>query len=118
VARDGRLSAVFPGERAVYRGPATSDEMEALLGVALTPPEVMDLLVGVPTTRLRRYQARWGASLPRRVEATLPDGARLSVSVDEADLGVSLSPRAFEEPPHRGFRTIDASQARELWGGR
>jgi hypothetical protein len=31
VTRGGRLTAVFPGERAVYSGPATAPELEALL---------------------------------------------------------------------------------------
>jgi hypothetical protein len=109
---------VFPGERAVYQGPATAAEMEALLGVALTPAEVMDLLIGVPSPRLLRYRARWGSALPSRIEATLPDGARLTLGVEEADLGVRLSPRAFEEPPHPGFRSVDAAEARGLWGRR
>src|SRR5262245_60104990 len=115
VARDGRLTAVFPGERAGYQGPATSGEMEALLGVSLTPAEVMDLLVGVPSPRLLRYRARWGRTLPSRVEATLPDGARLTVGIEEPEVGVRLSAKAFEEPAHAGFRRVDAAEARELW---
>ena len=34
-------------------------ELLALLGVELSPPELMDLLVGVPSPRLRSYRARW-----------------------------------------------------------
>jgi hypothetical protein len=40
------------------------------------------------------------------------------VTVDEADLGVAVPDRAFEEPPHDGFRTVTAEEARGLWGAR
>jgi len=118
VARGGRLVAVFPGERAVYAGEARAAELEALLGVALDPGEVMDLLVGVPSPRLKRYRAHWGPALPRQIDATLPDGGRLKVTVEEASPGPLLSEAAFAEPPHPGFRTIDAEEARSLWSGR
>lgn len=118
VARGGRLAAVFPGERAVYEGPARASELAALLGVALEPPEVMDLLVGVPSPRLKRYSARWGPALPRSIDATLPDGGRLKVTVEEADVGAALPDAAFAEPPHDGFRAVDAEEARSLWSGR
>jgi hypothetical protein len=115
VTREGRLTAVFPGERAVFRGAATAAELEALLGVPLTPAEVIDLLLGVPSPRLRRYEARWGPDLPRRIEATLPDGGRLRLDVEEADRGVLLSPSAFADPPHAGYRAVDVDEARTLW---
>jgi hypothetical protein len=118
VANGGRLAAVFPGERAVYEGSARASELEALLGVGLEPPEVMDLLVGVPSPRLKRYAARWGPALPRRIDATLPDGARLKVTVEEADAGAALPEAAFADPPHDSFRAVDAEEARSLWSGR
>jgi hypothetical protein len=115
VTRGGRLTAVFPGERAVYAGRATEAELEALLGVPLTPPEVIDLLLGVPSPRLRRYEARWGVDLPRRIEATLPDGGQLRLDVEEADRGVELPSSAFDEPPHAGYRAVTVDEARTLW---
>jgi hypothetical protein len=115
VARDGALTAVFPGERAVYLGEASERGLEILLGVSLTPAEVMDLLVGVPSPRLRAYEARWGPLLPRRIAATLPDGGRLKVTVEDADLGADVPASAFDEPPHRGYRSVDAEEARSLW---
>src|SRR5688500_677860 len=84
VARGGRFWAVFPADRAVYEGEATAEALESLLGVALTPAEVMDVLVGVRPARVSDYQAGWDARVPRRIVATLPDGARLSITVDEA----------------------------------
>jgi hypothetical protein len=78
----------------------------------------MDLLVGRPPSRVRAYEARWRGPLPARVTATLPDGGRLRVTVDEADAGAALPDAAFDEPPHAGYRTIEAQEARRLWGGR
>jgi hypothetical protein len=118
VARNRSLAAVFPADRAVFRGAATAAELEALLGVGLEPAEVMDLLLGLPPRRLRASRVRWGPSLPRRIEATLPDGARLDVSVEDAETGVELPPQAFDEPPHRGYREVTAAEARGLWSAR
>ena len=115
VTRDGRLTAVFPGERAVYQGEATPADLEALLGVSLTPGEVIDLLLGVASPRLSRYDARWGPDLPRRIDATLPDGARLQLNVEDAERGVTLAPEAFADPPHSGYRAVDMEEARSLW---
>jgi hypothetical protein len=118
VARDEALTAVFPGERAVFRGEATADGLLDLLGVPLSPAEVMDLLVGTPSPRVRDYRARWGPSFPRELQATLPDGGRLKVTVESATLDPDLPDAAFAEPPHEGFRPVDAAEARRLWGAR
>ncbi len=118
VTRGGFLAAVFPAERAVFKGTATAADLDALLGVALSPDEVIDLLVGVPSPRLRAYRAEWGPALPRAIEATLPDGSRLKARVEDAAAGVTLAPRVFEEPPHDGYRPVDADEARRLWGAR
>jgi hypothetical protein len=118
VARGGRLVAVFPGERAVYAGEARASQLEALLGVALDPAELMDLLVGVPSPRLKRYVAAWGPALPRRIEATLPDGGTLKATVEDPEMGTALLDAAFAEPPHEGYRSVDAEEARRLWSGR
>jgi hypothetical protein len=115
VARDGRLVAVFPKERAFFAGPADAPRMEALLGVGLTAAELFDVLVGSGSPRLRAYEARWGASHPQEVRATLPDGGRLTAKVDEADLDPELSAEAFAPPAHAGFREIGADEARSLW---
>lgn len=118
VASEENLWAVFPSERAFFSGRATEADFEALLGVALTPGEVIDLLVGRPAPRLRAYEARWRGALPARIAATLPDGGRLTVTVDEAEAGAVLPAAAFAEPPHAAYRTIGAAEARRLWGGR
>jgi hypothetical protein len=118
VASGGKLFAVFPADRAVFTGEASARDFESLLGVALTPDEVMDLLVGVPAKRLRAYEARWRDGLPARIDATLPDGGRLKVTVEEPDTAGAIRDAAFAEPPHEGYRAIAAAEARRLWGGR
>jgi hypothetical protein len=118
VTRAGTLVAVFPGEDAFYEGPAEPTELQALLGVALTPEELMDVLVGVGSPRLLSYRVRWGAAFPREIDARLPDGARLRLSLEGPQAGMALPEEAFEAPVHTGLRRVDASQARELWGGR
>lgn len=118
VARGGRLTAVLPGERAFLESGTTPEEMEALLGVALSPPELMDVLVGVPPARLRDYRVRWGDTLPRRVDAQLPDGTRLQAAIEDAEAGLSLPAAVFEPPLHDGHRRVGADEARSLLGGR
>jgi hypothetical protein len=118
VTRQGTLIAVFPAERAFFQGSATPSELDALLGVALAPEEVMDLLLGVGSPRLRQYDTHWGAELPRTIDATLPDGGRLKVTVEEADRNVEVPAAAFEDPPHGGYRALDAEEARAIWTGR
>jgi hypothetical protein len=118
VMRGGRLTAVLPGERAVLESAAGAGDIEALLGVALSPEELMDVLVGVAPPGLRDYRASWGRTLPRRFDAVLADGTRLVANVDDAETGVSLPEAAFAPPPHEGYRAIDADEARRLLGAR
>jgi hypothetical protein len=118
VVQGGRLTAVLPAERAVLESAATAADLEALLGIALSPEELMDVLVGKAPPGLRDYRVRWGDALPRRVEALLADGTRLVATVDDAEAGVELPEAAFGPPPHPGYRAIDAAEARRLLGGR
>jgi hypothetical protein len=118
VARGGRLTAVLPGERAYLETSATPDDLEALVGIPLAPSALMDLVLGVAPPGARAYRASWGETLPRRVEATLADGTRVALSVDEAEAGLELPGAAFDPPPHGSFRRIDADEARRLLGGR
>lgn len=116
VARGLSLVAVFPADRVVWRGAATALEMEALLGVRLAPAELMDVLVGGGGPRLRVYRASWGASVPRRIEATLEDGTRFTAIVESADLDPDLPEAAFAEPPSAGWSIVEAGEARRLLG--
>jgi hypothetical protein len=118
VARGGRLTAVVPSERAVLESEAGPADLEALIGIALSPSQLMDLLVGVPPKDARDYQARWGPRLPKRIEAILADGTKVKASVDEADAGETVADAAFDPPAHAGYRPIDADEARRLLGGR
>ncbi|MGE0456064.1 MAG: hypothetical protein AB7O37_21755 [Vicinamibacteria bacterium] len=115
VARSGRLVAVFASERAVFEGAAEPGELEKLLGIGLSPEEMMDLLVGIGSPRLSEYRVGWGPKLPGRIEAKLPDGGRLRVTIEQPEAGVALRDEAFLPPPHAGYRRIDAREARTLW---
>jgi hypothetical protein len=117
IARAERLCAIFPADRAVFRGPATAASVEAALSVALTPSEVMDLIVGAPSERLTVHHVRWRRDRPREVAVRLPDGTDLKMKMEE----ISLAPpakEAFEEPVLSGYRSISAEEARSLWGDR
>lgn len=118
VVRAGRLLAVLPAERAFLESEATAADLEALLGVALSPGELMDVLVGKAPAGLRDYRAEWGEALPRRVEALLADGTRLRATVDDAETGLELAEAVFDPPPRSGYRRVDADEARRLLGGR
>lgn len=118
VARGGRLTAAFPGDRAVFSAAASAEALESLLGVRLTPAEVMDLLVGVAPAGVRSYQARWGGALPQAVAAVLEDGTRLGVDVLDAEGGAVVPAAAFDEPPHDGYRALGVDEARRLWSGK
>jgi hypothetical protein len=114
VARADRLTAVLPAERARLESAAGPADFEALLGVALSASELMDVLLGIAPAAARRYEADWGAALPRRVRAELVDGTKLDARVDQAETDVELPAGAFDPPPCEGCRQIDANEARRL----
>jgi hypothetical protein len=118
VARGGRLTAVLPADRAFLERDATASGLDALIGVALSPAELMDVLAGRRPPSLLDYRADWGPSWPRRVEAVLADGTRLKATVEAADAGADVSPAAFDPPPHPGYREVEPDEARRLLGGR
>jgi hypothetical protein len=114
VSRAGRLVAVLPAERARFESAAGAEDFEALIGVALAPGELMDLLLGIEPRAARRYEADWRGPLPRRVKAELADGTRLDARIDEADAHAVLPEAAFDPPPCASCRPIDAAEARRL----
>ena len=118
LTHEATLTAVFPGERALFEDSASAAALEALLGIRLTPPELMDVLVGKAPASVARYRALWGATLPRKIATTLADGTRLDITVEDSETEPSLPLAAFEAPPHEGYRKVDADEARRLWGGR
>jgi hypothetical protein len=115
VTRDGRISAVFPGEAASFEGNATPEVLEELLGIRLAPADLMDALVGVAPPHVRRFEARWGPRLPRAVDLTLADGARLKLELEDAEIGIVLGAEAFAPPARAGYRSVDAAEARSLF---
>jgi outer membrane lipoprotein-sorting protein len=115
LAREGRLIAVFPGERAFYEGQADAAEMKRLIGIALAPAEMMEVLLGVKPAGLETLEVRWGPRLPVRLSATLGDGARLRIEIEDAEPDPVLPVAAFAPPPHDGYRSVGALEARSIW---
>jgi len=115
VAAGGRLTAVFPAERAVFEGRSTADDIDAVLGVALAPDEIMDMLVGVPGPRIADARVAWGDRFPSRVSGRLADGTSFVVKAQAIETPGTLPAAAFLPPPHPGHRAIDADEARDMW---
>lgn len=115
LARGDSLVAVFPAERAVFESGATASELERLIGVALAPAELMDLLLGGRPRGARALRVRWGARLPAQIDATLADGARLSLRVEAALIDAELPVQAFAPLAAPGYRLVDSEEARQLW---
>jgi hypothetical protein len=117
-ARDGRMTAVFPADHAVFEGEASGRVLGEVVGVALTPADVMDFLLGSAPPSVRGYRADWGPALPARLRGRLEDGTRLDLRVRDPQAGGVLDARVFEPPPHDGYRTIAAAEARARWTGK
>jgi len=115
VAEAGRLLAVFPAEAAYYRAAADREELRALLGLELTPAEVMDLLLGLDVPSAREQESRWGPRLPTRVEATLADGARVRAVARAPELDPDLPRAAFELTWPAGYRALSRDELQSLW---
>jgi hypothetical protein len=109
------LTAVFPAERAVFRGAADAGAFSDLLGLPLAPGDVIDLLSGVAPAAVRDYRADWGATAPRRVHARIADGPRLRLTIEDPEIGREIPAAAFEPPPHDGYREVGAEEAQKLW---
>jgi hypothetical protein len=115
VANGERLTAVFPGSRAVFEGDATPATFARITGVRLSAPGVMDLLLGATPADVRDYRAEWGERVPKRVRALLSDETRLDVKVSRPELGGEITENAFAPPPNEGYREVTAEEARDLW---
>jgi hypothetical protein len=115
VAREGRLVVAFPADRAFYEGAATPAALGALLGVALAPADLMDVLVGVQPAAVRALDVRWGPLAPSRVVALLADGTRLDAKVREPELGRPLGDAAFASPATGGWQRLSLEEARGRW---
>jgi hypothetical protein len=81
VVNEKRLTAAFPGARAIFEGEATPATLARITGVRLASPAVMDLLLGMAPADVTGYRADWAERVPKRVRATLSDGTRLYVKI-------------------------------------
>jgi hypothetical protein len=115
VVSGAHITAVFPRERAVFEGAATAQTLGEVTGVALSAPDIMNLLVGIAPASVSGFRADWGRSLPSRVRGTLSDGTRIDARIKDPRLGGPLPDAAFQPPPHEGYRPVSAGEARDLW---
>jgi hypothetical protein len=115
VARGDQLTALFPSERAVFHGETTAEDVEAVTGIALTPAEIMDVLVGAPGERVLDPRVVWGARFPRLVKGRLSDGTALQVKMQSVETKAALPALTFAAPAATGYRPIDAEEARNMW---
>lgn len=115
VAQGERLVVAFPGERSYYEGAATAEAFGSLLGVALAPADLMDVLLGLTPTRVRALDVQWGPIAPSRVVAQLHDGTRLEAKVREPELGRPLGDGAFAPPSTAGWQRLTMDEARGRW---
>jgi hypothetical protein len=86
-----RLAVYVPQDGAVYRGAATPLNMARFVGVALSPGEVVDVLLGGAPGRAGQAAAAWGTEAKRgvdrgrgllSVEVGSPRGGRQVLSFD------------------------------------
>lgn len=118
VASGGELVALFPGERAVFRGAATLATFETLFGIGLAPAEVMDVLVGAQPRGVTSLKVWWGPVWPQRVDARVAGGGRLQLKVLDPS-GGPVPDQAFRLPAVPvGYREVSADEARRLWSRR
>jgi hypothetical protein len=115
VANGKTLTAVFPGARAVFSGDSGADTLARITGVRLSAAGIMDMLVGKAPPEALNYRAEWDPSSVRRVRCSLSDGTALDVRVKGPEIGRAISEEAFLPPPHAGYRSVSAAEARDLW---
>ena len=99
VAKGGRLRADLPGDDAMYEGPATTEVMNGLFGIALTPSDLVGAILGSPPESLS-VSWRFDRSLPAQTSIRGANDTRLTLSLDEPEVR-SPTPQAFDFGPPR-----------------
>lgn len=100
VAKDGRLRADLPGDDAMYEGPATTEVMNALFGIELSPRDLVGAILGSPPDSLS-LSWRFDRLLPVRLAIRGSNETSLVLSLDDPEI-VAPRPQAFEFGPPRG----------------
>lgn len=100
VAKDGRLRADLPGDDAMYEGPATTEVMNTLFGIDLSPRDLVGAMLGSPPDSLS-LSWRFERSAPVRLAIRGSNETSLVLSLDDPEI-VAPRPQAFEFGPPRG----------------
>ena len=99
VTRDGTLRAELPGDDAMFEGPGTSEIMNGLFGIALSPADLVGAILGSPPPSLDVVW-RFEKDLPAQVTIQGTNDTRLTLTLDDPEVA-SPRPQAFEFGPRR-----------------
>lgn len=99
VAKNGRLRADLPGDDAMFEGPATTEVMNGLFGIDLSPKDLVGAILGSPPESLG-VSWRFEQALPAQMTIRGSNNTRLTLNLDEPEVGAPRS-RAFEFGPPR-----------------
>ena len=99
VAKDGRLRADLPEDDAMYEGPATTEVMDRLFGIDLSPRDLVGAILGPPPESLR-VSWRFERSRPAQMTIRGSNDTRLTLSLDDPEIE-SPRGRAFDFGPPR-----------------
>lgn len=102
VCRNGTLRAELPQEGVSFEGPANREVMHRLFGIDLDPEALVSSILGASPDK---FTVRWrfDRSLPTQVTIEGPDGAQLSLRLDDPEIAAPPA-LAFESGPPRGNR--------------
>jgi len=103
VTNGGRLRADLPQDDATYEGPATSQVMDALFGVAFDPKDLVAAILGDSPEGLAAAW-RFDRGQPAQVSMNDVHGKKLTLNFEESDL---------QTPDSRAF-TFGAARSRSI----
>lgn len=99
VAREGTLRADLPGDDAMFEGPGTSEVMNGLFGIDLSPADLVSAILGAPPQSIG-VGWRFEKTLPAQVNIRGANNTRLTLTLEEPEVE-SPRPRAFIFGPPR-----------------
>ena len=100
VTRGGALRADLPEDDAMFEGAATSEVMNSLFGIELSPEDLVGAILGLATRSPQRSAWRFERSLPSQVTIRGSNDTSLTLNLDEPEIGSPRS-QAFDFGPPR-----------------
>ena len=99
VTKGGTLRADLPGDDAMFEGPGTSEIMNGLFGIDLSPEDLVGAILGSPKPSLD-VTWRFDKTLPAQVTIQGTNNTRLTLTLDDPEVA-SPPPQAFAFGPGR-----------------